>query len=657
MFDSTDHSTATDMSEVLAKISDDFEYATKLVASGYFSLTNRKLAQYRNTDRRDVLPPATMALALFNICTYYRPDASILPDIHNSLVWWYNNTSQPANELLIAMVAAQIGVQYTGIHCEIWTTIPAAFLKSHKAGLNAKSFRLLPKDVRSFFIDDTNTAQPYRFFGHWVCTNIGLIPSDWSRVVSEIRKTATTDVLNSDYGDLVTSGLRSLTSVSSEARVLLNEVSDVKTRFTTPTFIILRTPSSPPASAPKAAPVTAARSTTPAPSTPPPKSTASSTTPTPSTRDWAPKESHPSNTSSTSRATSSTSSTTSTRTTPVPSSTTSSTTTSYNNSRQTSQPPSSNSRNTSSPTSTAPSSKPPSTVSSANPGKPRLDLTEESFGEIIQNPVEIAEGGFGKVYKGTWNRQTVAVKKVDGLTGCSMKTLQVVSKELKMLQNMRHNNTVILLHAFQDKGSVYFVMHFYERSLLNILNTFPAMQAETFFRLAEGIMSALVYLHNHNPPVVHLDLKPDNIMIEGDQEVRWSAKLSDFGLSKVTSSSSQSTTAKNTGNWMYSDPVLSLEVIHPITVQNDMWSLGVVLWQMIEREEPYISIGHGRILTPQQKLATKLQFTSNQDIPPALHTFINTLWDSEPEKRPTSHQALDIIQQVKDECVGTWVIQ
>jgi len=197
-------------------------------------------------------------------------------------------------------------------------------------------------------------------------------------------------------------------------------------------------------------------------------------------------------------------------------------------------------------------------------------------------------------------------------------------------------------------------MQYFDNSLDKVLAK-TIIKTETFFRLSTDIIAGLVYLHNNNPPIVHMDLKPNNILIDGNDEVRWSAKIADFGLSKITSSSSQ--TLQNptvVGNWMYADPVLSLkEEIYPVTVQNDMWSLGVIFWQMIEGMLP--ADGYRQQLTPEQRLLTRLPFSSDRNVPEDVQNFIYSLWKKNPNERPASHDAAKAIQKLRTLHENSWV--
>lgn len=92
------------------------------------------------------------------------------------------------------------------------------------------------------------------------------------------------------------------------------------------------------------------------------------------------------------------------------------------------------------------------------------------------------------------------------------------------------------------------------------------------------------FLHELSPPIVHRDLKPANLLLTSNYDV----KVCDFGLSKIISRCSQSymtTQSRHTvGTPHYAAPELLKNERFGVKV--DVWSFGVVLWELVMRQRP-----------------------------------------------------------------------
>ena len=153
--------------------------------------------------------------------------------------------------------------------------------------------------------------------------------------------------------------------------------------------------------------------------------------------------------------------------------------------------------------------------------EPELTDTYDIIGEIGQ-------GGGGTVFEAYHRRlrKKVVIKKQHD----SIRGLVDERTETDTLKNLRHSNLPQVLDFIVTEKAVYTVMDYIPgRSVKEILMEEGKIDENTVITYAKQLCDALIYLHNSNPPVIHGDIKPDNIMITPDGDVC----LIDFNISSA----------------------------------------------------------------------------------------------------------------------------
>jgi len=142
---------------------------------------------------------------------------------------------------------------------------------------------------------------------------------------------------------------------------------------------------------------------------------------------------------------------------------------------------------------------------------------------------EIGSGGGGVVYKAWHTRlqKYVILKRIkDG----KLLNPDYQRIEVDILKNLKHSNLPQLYDFISDKSGVYTVMEFIPgRSFADLLKYGERFSQQDVIRWAAQLSSALTYLHSQNPPVLHSDIKPANIMLTPDGDIC----LIDFNVSLV----------------------------------------------------------------------------------------------------------------------------
>jgi serine/threonine protein kinase len=157
--------------------------------------------------------------------------------------------------------------------------------------------------------------------------------------------------------------------------------------------------------------------------------------------------------------------------------------------------------------------------------------------------------------------------------------------EARNLATMSHTNIIKVTDLIDEGDTVAFVMeHVDGETLKEYLDRKGKLSDEEIRNVFSQMLDAVGYVHEQG--LVHRDIKPSNFMIDKKGKV----KLLDFGIAKNTDASSAEYTQTGTGMQMGTPMYMSPEQItetKSVTAQSDIYSLGVVLWQLVTGEKPY----------------------------------------------------------------------
>ena len=206
---------------------------------------------------------------------------------------------------------------------------------------------------------------------------------------------------------------------------------------------------------------------------------------------------------------------------------------------------------------------------------------------------KIGEGGMGEVYvaEDTKLKRQVALKLLPESMAADEERLQRFQREAEAIAALNHPNIVTIFSVEEDQGHHFLTMELVEG--VNLGDKVPAqgMKLEEIFAVAIPTAKALAAAHEKG--VVHRDLKPANIMVSDDERV----KILDFGLAKLaegfvgSGSSTQMATDSITqeGRILGTVAYMSPEQAEGKTIdaRSDVFSLGVVLYQMATGEQPF----------------------------------------------------------------------
>ncbi len=208
----------------------------------------------------------------------------------------------------------------------------------------------------------------------------------------------------------------------------------------------------------------------------------------------------------------------------------------------------------------------------------------------------IGKGGMGAVYKARQRAldRIIALKVLPPQAAASPGFADRFNREARALAKLSHPNIVALYEFGQAGPFSFFIMEFVDGLNLRQLQRSGQLNPRAALQIVPQICEALQFAHDEG--VVHRDIKPENILLDKKGRV----KIADFGIAKilgVTESSGASTETKHAvGTPHYMAPE-QLEKPHSVDHRADIFSLGVVFYEMLTGELPL-----GRFAPPSRKV-------------------------------------------------------
>ncbi|CAK9234801.1 unnamed protein product [Sphagnum troendelagicum] len=200
----------------------------------------------------------------------------------------------------------------------------------------------------------------------------------------------------------------------------------------------------------------------------------------------------------------------------------------------------------------------------------------------------LGEGAFGKVYQSHWNNNKIAVKvlKRSGFHNEGAKKSFI--SEVHALGSIQHINLVHLL-GYCIKGSKHMLVYEYmsNASLDKWLKEDNRLDWDRRLGIIIGVAQGLAHLHKCNPIIVHLDIKPQNILLDQD----YTPKLADFGLAKILNGKDEDVVSSTStpGTIGYMAPEICEK--KKASTKSDVYSFGVLLIKLLNGS-PFILNGN-----------------------------------------------------------------
>uniref|UniRef100_A0A3Q3N7T7 Mitogen-activated protein kinase kinase kinase 12 n=1 Tax=Mastacembelus armatus TaxID=205130 RepID=A0A3Q3N7T7_9TELE len=239
--------------------------------------------------------------------------------------------------------------------------------------------------------------------------------------------------------------------------------------------------------------------------------------------------------------------------------------------------------------------------------------------EEISDLQWVGSGAQGAVFLGKFHGEDVAVKKVR----------DIKETEIKHLRKLKHPN-IITFKGVCTQAPCYCILMEYcaQGQLYEVLRAGRKITPSLLVDWSMGIAGGMNYLHLHK--IIHRDLKSPNMLITHDDLV----KISDFGTSKELSDKSTKMSFAGTVAWMAPEVIRN----EPVSEKVDIWSFGVVLWEMLTGEIPYKDVDSSAIIWGVGN--NSLQLPIPESCPDGFKILLRQCWNCKPRNRPSFRQIL-----------------
>ena len=254
----------------------------------------------------------------------------------------------------------------------------------------------------------------------------------------------------------------------------------------------------------------------------------------------------------------------------------------------------------------------------------------------------IGNGGMAEVYKAHDRllSRTVAVKILHEAYKNDTEFIEKFHREAKAAAGMSHPNIVNIYDVGIEGDDHYIVMEYVPGSTLKkkIQDEAP-LDIPTAVHIAKDIADGLAHAHANN--IVHCDIKPHNILMTMDNR----AKIADFGIARAVTESTLTYSGSVIGSVHYFSPEQARGI--GITPKSDVYSLGIVLYEMLTARLPFNAENPVSIAMKHIEEDPIPPTTYRPQISPMLESIVMRAMSKNPETRPSSFELVQELSNVE----------
>ncbi|KAJ2951708.1 hypothetical protein O0L34_g13870 [Tuta absoluta] len=283
----------------------------------------------------------------------------------------------------------------------------------------------------------------------------------------------------------------------------------------------------------------------------------------------------------------------------------------------------------------------PLSVAVGDVDPPRVSFSELKLEEVI------GVGGFGKVYRGYWKDEVVAVKAARQDANEDIEVIkESVLQEAKLFWMLQHENIVSLKGVCLEEPNLCLVMEYARGGPLNRVLSGRKIRPGILVDWAIQVARGMAYLHVDAPiSLIHRDLKSSNVLLSetilsDDTLEDKTLKITDFGLAREVYKTTRMSAA-GTYAWMPPEVIKNSTFSHA----SDVWSYGVLLWELLTGETPYKGID--ALAVAYGVAVNKLTLPIPSTCPEPWRVLMEACWASNPRERPLFPEILEQLERIR----------
>jgi serine/threonine protein kinase len=244
---------------------------------------------------------------------------------------------------------------------------------------------------------------------------------------------------------------------------------------------------------------------------------------------------------------------------------------------------------------------------------------------------EIGSGGMAVIFKAVQNslNRPVAIKELKSDFSNDPQVVARFIREATALAALQHENIVHIYDFFKEDDTFRMIMEFVEGiDLFDLLEKVQRIPPDVAMVISLAVCSALEYAHYRG--IIHRDIKPSNIIISRKGEV----KLMDFGIARDENLGDLTRPGTSLGTPAYMSPEQIMGV--KIDFRSDLFSFGIVLYQMLTGRKPFTEGGGKSIMHKILNTEFHRPRKINPNIPRRIEKIILRCMSKEPKERYSS---------------------
>ncbi len=251
-------------------------------------------------------------------------------------------------------------------------------------------------------------------------------------------------------------------------------------------------------------------------------------------------------------------------------------------------------------------------------------------------------GGMGVVWEALDPAgRTVALKQMHEHLCDDPELVRRFRREFDVGISVVHPNLVRMLDYNGSWSPPYLVMEFVAgKSLRRLLDLGGRFYEWEVAVAGTQIASAIGSLNRYG--VIHRDLKSSNVVVDREMHVT----IIDYGIAKVVGEVTMSATESFIGSAEYSAPEPYWN--RPVSVRSDVYSAGIVLYEMLTGSVPFRSDRYTDTLRMHAELAVPAVLQKNPLVSPEMNALVSSMLQKQPERRPSAEQVADVCRSLAE---------